>query len=220
MLQYIRLTFSLFFCAAIRTKIRRAKKTMLKCKKAKVLKGHPELSKQLPHPVLSLEASDACCEEKTRSNGEFYLIMGQSRGDSKLVPTFIMPWSKNSKVRKPNFSRCQFWMDLRGMAKNNGTSFLGRRGIVHTEFVPAGQTVYQVFFIKMYLNGSEKGSFTWDQTSQTNGYSIMTMPHVTQPYLSCNFLPHKPLIHLTSAPVTFSFFLNLKISSKDVILGL
>ncbi|KAJ9584850.1 hypothetical protein L9F63_020817 [Diploptera punctata] len=88
------------FCRAdfaIRTKIRRAKKTMLKCKKAKVLKGHGELSKQLPHPVLTLEPSDACCEEKTRNSGDFYLIMGHSRGDSKLIPTFIMPWGKNSK---------------------------------------------------------------------------------------------------------------------------
>ena len=30
----------------------------------------------------------------------------------------------------------------------------------------------------------------------------------------------QPPIHLMSAPVTFSFFLNLKMSSKDVILGL
>jgi len=70
----------------------------LKCKKAKVLKGSNELSKQLPHPVLLLEQSDACCEEKTRNSREVYLIMGHSRGDAKLVPTFIMPWGKNSKV--------------------------------------------------------------------------------------------------------------------------
>ncbi|PSN55877.1 hypothetical protein C0J52_02766 [Blattella germanica] len=81
----------------VKTKIRRAKKTMLKCKKAKVLKGHNDLSKQLPHPVLLLEPSDACCEEKTRNSGEVYLIMGHSRADSKLIPTFIMPWGKNSK---------------------------------------------------------------------------------------------------------------------------
>lgn len=85
-------------CVAVKTKIRRARKMMLKCKKAKVLKGSSELSKQLPHPVLLLESSDACCEEKTRNSREVYLIMGRIRGDAKLVPTFIMPWGKSSKV--------------------------------------------------------------------------------------------------------------------------
>ncbi|XP_069693486.1 secreted frizzled-related protein 5-like [Periplaneta americana] len=88
------------FCRAdfaVKTKIRRAKKTVLKCKKAKVLKGGSEISKQLVHPVLHLEPSDSCCEEKTRNSREVYLIMGHCRGDAKLVPTFIMPWGKNSK---------------------------------------------------------------------------------------------------------------------------
>jgi hypothetical protein len=71
---------------------------MLKCKKAKILKGNSLLSKQLPYPVLFLEQSDACCEEKTRNSREIYLIMGRSHGDTKLVPTFIMPWGKKSKV--------------------------------------------------------------------------------------------------------------------------
>lgn len=71
---------------------------MLKCKKAKVLKGSNELPKHLPHPVLLLESSDACCEEKIRNSREVYLIMGHIRGDAKLVPTLIMPWGKKSKV--------------------------------------------------------------------------------------------------------------------------
>ena len=39
------------------------------------------------------------------------------------------------------------------------------------------------FFMKS-LKGSEKGSFVWDQTLQTNGCSIKTTPHVTLPSLS------------------------------------
>lgn len=88
------------FCRAdfaLKTKIRRARKMMLKCKKPKVLKSSSELSKQLPHPVLFLEQSDTCCEEKMRNSREVYLIMGHSHGDAKLVPTFVMPWEKNSK---------------------------------------------------------------------------------------------------------------------------
>jgi hypothetical protein len=90
--------YKLILCAALKTKIRRARKMMLKCKKPKVLKSSSELSKQLPHPVLFLEQSDTCCEEKMRNSREVYLIMGHSHGDAKLVPTFVMPWGKNSKV--------------------------------------------------------------------------------------------------------------------------
>jgi len=79
---------------------------MLKCKKPKVLKSSSELSKQLPHPVLYLEQSDTCCEEKMRNSREVYLIMGHSHSDAKLVPTFIMPWGKNSKVSGLLFENC------------------------------------------------------------------------------------------------------------------
>jgi hypothetical protein len=70
----------------------------------------------------------------------------------------------------------------------------------------------QSFFIKTSLKGSEKGSFSWDQTLHRNGSSIMTMPHVTLPSLSQNVLPQRAFLwfpssstHLTSAPVIFSF---------------
>jgi hypothetical protein len=41
--------------------------------------------------------------------------------------------------------------------------------------------------MRLSLKGSEKGSFTSDQTLQTNGCCLMTMPHVTLSYLSQNF---------------------------------
>ena len=79
---------------------------------------------------------------------------------------------------------------------------------------------FEWFFIKMSLKGSEKGSFTWDQTSQTNGCSIMTTPHVALPFPSRNFWPHKAFlwfsslpIYLTSSPVTFSLFLFPKLKN-------
>ncbi|XP_068082353.1 secreted frizzled-related protein 5 [Anabrus simplex] len=90
------------FCRAefaVKTKIRRVRKTKLTCKKAKVLKGPTELSRQLRRPVLVLQPSDSCCEEKTQKKGEVYLIMGHNR-DAKLVPSFIMPWGKRSKPFK------------------------------------------------------------------------------------------------------------------------
>ena len=111
--------------------------------------------------------------------------------------------------------------------KSNETSnscFFDRRGIIHTEFVPPGQTVNQVF-IKMPLKGSEKGSFTWGQTLQTNGCSNMTTPHVTLPSLSHNFWPQKAFLLFPSPCYSpdlspFDFFIDLKVSSKDVISGL
>ncbi|KAK7862804.1 hypothetical protein R5R35_004157 [Gryllus longicercus] len=90
------------FCRAdfaVKTKIRQARKTKLTCKKAKVLKGGSEITQQLRRPVLLLEPSDACCEEMTRNSREVYLIMGRNQ-DSKLVPSFIMPWGKRSKPFK------------------------------------------------------------------------------------------------------------------------
>ncbi|XP_075218985.1 secreted frizzled-related protein 5-like isoform X2 [Lycorma delicatula] len=88
------------FCRAdfaLRAKFKRVKKLHLTCKKAKVLKGGG--GGKLRHPVMSLDPIDLCCEEKTKSNRGMFLIMGVFR-DSKLVPTFIMPWAaKNSKVK-------------------------------------------------------------------------------------------------------------------------
>ncbi|XP_049807021.1 secreted frizzled-related protein 1-like [Schistocerca nitens] len=90
------------FCRAdfaVRTKIRRLRKTKLICKKAKILKGPNELSKQLRRPVLLLQAAESCCEEKARNTRDAFLIMGHSR-DKKLVPSFIMPWEKRSRPLK------------------------------------------------------------------------------------------------------------------------
>ena len=82
-------------------------------------------------------------------------------------------------------------------------------------------------FYKDVLERLRKGSFAWDQTLQTNVCSIMTSPHVTLPSPSQKVWPQKEFlwfhslpIHLTSVPVTFSFFLNLKLSWNDVISGL
>jgi hypothetical protein len=78
------------------------------------------------------------------------------------------------------------------------------------------------YFIKTTLE--EKGSFAWDQTLQTNGCSIITTPYVTLPSSSQNFLTQKVFLWSPSTPFTwpqplwhFFFFLNLKISSNNVI---
>nr|CAD7263529.1 unnamed protein product [Timema shepardi] len=83
----------------VKTKIRRARKTKLTCKKAKVLKGGGQWNRQLRRPVLLLEPSDMCCEEKTRNSQDVYLIMGNIK-DSKLRASFIMPWAKRSQPFK------------------------------------------------------------------------------------------------------------------------
>ncbi|XP_071439138.1 secreted frizzled-related protein 5-like [Hetaerina americana] len=92
------------FCRAdfaVRAKIRRARKAKLTCKKAKVLKSthEREYNRQLRRPVLMLNPVDTCCEEITRNSKHVFLIMGYTR-DAKLIPSFIMPWGKNSKPFK------------------------------------------------------------------------------------------------------------------------
>lgn len=94
-----------FFFTAVRAKLKRVRKLKLTCKKAKVLKGKKANgnASKLRRPVLTLEPPDLCCEEKTKYSQEMFLIMGHFR-DSKLVPSFIMPWAaKRSKVRKYNY---------------------------------------------------------------------------------------------------------------------
>lgn len=95
-----------FFVTAVRAKLKRVRKLKLTCKKAKVLKGKKVNGNagKLRRPVLTLEPPDHCCEEKTKYSQEMFLIMGHFR-DSKLVPSFIMPWAaKHSKVRKQLFT--------------------------------------------------------------------------------------------------------------------
>lgn len=93
------------FCRAdfaVRAKLKRVRKLKLTCKKAKVLKGKKVNGNaaKLRRPVLTLEPPDHCCEEKTKYSQEMFLIMGHFR-DSKLVPSFIMPWAaKRSKPFK------------------------------------------------------------------------------------------------------------------------
>nr|CAD7606770.1 unnamed protein product [Timema genevievae] len=91
--------YALITLIIVKTKIRRARKTKLTCKKAKVLKGGGQWNRQLRRPVLLLEPSDMCCEEKTRNSQDVYLIMGNIR-DSKLRASFIMPWAKRSQPFK------------------------------------------------------------------------------------------------------------------------
>jgi hypothetical protein len=59
--------------------------------------GERELLRQLRRPTFVLQPSDACCEERTRGSREVFLIMGHFR-EGKLVPSFVMPWGKRSKV--------------------------------------------------------------------------------------------------------------------------
>jgi hypothetical protein len=97
--------------------------------------------------------------------------------------------------------------------------------MIHTEFVPLEQTVNHVF-IKTSLKGSQKGNLR-----ETRHCKQMYAPSWQHPMSQCS-LRHRTFylkrhscgspapIHLTSAPVTVSFLLNLKMPSQDIILGL
>ena len=83
----------------------------------------------------------------------------------------------------------------------------------------------KLFFYKDDPEKLRKWSFTWDQILQTNGCSVMTTPHVTLPSPSQNVRPQKSFLWfpiLWPQPLWLFpfFFLNLKMSSKDVISGL
>ncbi|XP_054280113.1 secreted frizzled-related protein 5-like [Macrosteles quadrilineatus] len=94
------------FCTSdfvIRTRFKRVHRSKLSCKKVKILKKVKPgiLSKKLRRPMLTLDPSSSCCEDKVkRYNKENFLVMGHIRG-SDLVPSFIMRWiAKSSKVFK------------------------------------------------------------------------------------------------------------------------
>ena len=80
----------------------------------------------------------------------------------------------------------------------------------------------QAFFIKTSLKGSEKGPDIADKWILYHDYaSCHTALYVTKIVTTkgITLVPQHPF-HFTSASVTFSFFLNLKMFSKDVISGL
>ncbi|XP_059491143.1 secreted frizzled-related protein 5-like [Neocloeon triangulifer] len=92
------------FCRAdfaVRTKFRKVRKNKLMSNKAKVLKGPTEkpLLRQLRKPTFTLHPSDTCCEDIMRGSREFFLVMGHFR-EGKMVPSFAMPWAKDSKAFK------------------------------------------------------------------------------------------------------------------------
>jgi hypothetical protein len=89
----------------VRAKFRKVRKNKLISNKGKVLKGPTEkpLLRQLRKPTFTLQQSDTCCEDIMRGNRDFFLVMGHFR-DGKLVPSYAMPWGKNSKVRDLHFS--------------------------------------------------------------------------------------------------------------------
>lgn len=87
----------------------------------------------------------------------------EAKRQSEEWHTANSPWPKKAGMNKSKIKSKLIW-------------FFDKKGIIHKEFVPSGQTINQP---KTYLKGSEKGSFTWDQIMQTNGCSIMTMPHIT-----------------------------------------
>ena len=110
--------------------------------------------------------------------------------------------------------------------KSNETSklfFFDRRGIVHSAIVPSGQTVNQVFFIK---KGSEKVIHMRPDIADKwmlhhDNAPCHTALSITELFISKGIpVVPQPPIHLTWAPVTFYFFLNLKMSTKDIILAL
>ncbi|XP_065349614.1 secreted frizzled-related protein 1-like isoform X2 [Cloeon dipterum] len=88
---------------AVRTKFQKVRKNKLISNKAKLLKVKSSVDKaqqrQLRRPTFTLQPSDTCCSDIMRGSQEFFLVMGQFR-DSKIVPSFAMPWSKDSKAFK------------------------------------------------------------------------------------------------------------------------
>ena len=90
--------------------------------------------------------------------------------------------------------------------------------IVHTEFVPPRQTVNQAFYkdilerlIRVRADIADKWMLHHDNAPYHTALSFTV-------FLTSKGIPMVPQpLHLTSVPVTFSFFLNLKMSSKDII---
>ena len=75
-------------------------------------------------------------------------------------------------------------------------------------------TLMTKFFMKTSLKGSEKESFAWDQTLQMNASSRQRPLSNWPLHYRIFYLKSIPVVsqppHLTSAPVTFSFFRKLK----------
>ncbi|GAB6027838.1 hypothetical protein CHUAL_002064 [Chamberlinius hualienensis] len=91
------------FCRAdfaLKTKIRKIRKSRIICKKSKVFKsGGSTMARSIRKPKLILNNADECCNEVTKKLKANYLIMGHKSGND-LVTTFIMEWAPDSTAFK------------------------------------------------------------------------------------------------------------------------
>lgn len=88
------------FCRAdfvLRTRVKQQQASVLRCKKARVFKVRPGLSrKQLRRPAFHSANLTECCGELRGP----LLVMGTRDADGHLVPTFIVPWRRTPAFRK------------------------------------------------------------------------------------------------------------------------
>lgn len=91
------------FCRAdfaIKTKVKKLKKSKVICKKSKVYKTSTLDKKEMRlirRPTFMLDNVKDCCAGFGRDAKDSYLIMGLRRG-AELVPTLIMEWHAQSKA--------------------------------------------------------------------------------------------------------------------------
>lgn len=91
------------FCRAefaIRTKVKKLKKSKVICKKSKVYKTvslDKKEMRQIRRPIFTLDNIKECCGNFGRDAKDNYLIMGVRKG-SELLPTFIMQWHGQAKT--------------------------------------------------------------------------------------------------------------------------
>lgn len=84
----------------VKVKFKAVKKRSLKGRKVntvyKTWRGTPSELRQLRKPRLQLDAGDECCSDwiKDHSKKQRFLVMGKKQ-DNNLVPTFILPWSRD-----------------------------------------------------------------------------------------------------------------------------
>lgn len=90
-------------------KFKQAKKRRLNGRKVntvyKTWRGTPTELRKLRKPKLRLEAADECCSDwiVKQSKKQRFLVMGRNVNNS-LVPTFIVPWSRDKVAAFPPFS--------------------------------------------------------------------------------------------------------------------
>ena len=95
--------------SVVKMKFKAVKRRSLRGRKVntvyKTWRGTTSELRKLRKPRLELNESDLCCSQwiKSHSKKQKFLVMGRNKENS-LVPTFIVPWSRD-KVRLKTFEK-------------------------------------------------------------------------------------------------------------------